>query len=62
MKDLLIVSAVFAGKVADGARDITATFIQSSRLAPYRGADSANANSAYLAAKCLNQAPLTPVT
>tara|TARA_B100001013_G_C24423347_1_gene368776 strand:- start:43 stop:231 length:189 start_codon:yes stop_codon:yes gene_type:complete len=62
MGDLLIVSAIFAGKVADSARDITATFAQSSRLAPYRGADSANANSAYLAAKCLNQAPLTPVT
>jgi len=53
MRDLLIVSAVFAGKVADGARDITATFAQSSRLAPYRSADSANANSAYLAAMCL---------
>ena len=62
MSDLLIVSAVFADKVVDGARDITATFVQSSRLAPYRGADSANGNSTYLAAKCLKQAPLTPVT
>ena len=62
MRDLKIVNAVFAGKVADGAREITATFAQSSRLAPYRGAGSANANSAYLGAKCLKQAPLTPVT
>ena len=62
MGDLLIVSAVFAGKAAYGARDITATFTQSSRLALYRGADSANRNSAYLAAKCLKLAPLTPVT
>ena len=61
MRDLLIVGAVFTGKIADGARDITATFAQSSRLAPYRGADSANANSAYLAAMCLKQAPLPPV-
>ena len=62
MRDLLIVGDVFAGKVANGARDITATFAQSTRLAPNRGADSANAKSAYLAAKCLKQAPLTPVT
>ena len=61
MRGLLRVSAVFAGKVADGARDITATFAQSSRLAPYRSADSANANSAYLAAKRLKQARLPPV-
>ena len=62
MRDLLIVSAVFVGKVADGARDITATFAQLSRLAPNRGTDSAIGNSTYLAAKCLKQAPLTPVT
>ena len=61
MRDLLIVGAVFAGKIADGARNIIATFAQSSRLAPYRGADSANSNSVYLAAKYLEQAPLPPV-
>ena len=57
MRDLLIVSAVFAGKVVDGARDITATFANR-RVLPLIAAATV---PAYLAAKYLEQAPLPPV-